>query len=269
MRRPKAVISEELWRAVVDRYVVPYRSLNVHLNPPTLIPHKDGEPLLHKNLPGFLKYASDRVPDINIDIYTHGLHLPRLNDFIPFLGRLPNRCRLLISFHFHNNDGTTNDYGPMTSYLRGVLAAGKPGNVEFIFASHLVNPMTRERLAEWKDSWQPFAADGRVTVHANTAINPWTGIIKDEHCVKFTGCPYERFDHLFFGATGNVIACCMDLEEEIKFGHVLRDDPAAVVGTAQAFYAAQWRREVNHGVCHDCFQLPPKPERIQVGRVGA
>jgi hypothetical protein len=268
MKRQRQFMPREVWDCILYRYVVPFRHVNAHLNPPTLIPHKDGEPLLNKQLPDLLRAASEVVPDMHIDIYSHGLLLPKRPGFIDFLGSLPNKVRLLVSFHFYNHDGTLNDYADTTQFFKRLFAGPTPGNIEFIFASHLIPPMTTERLAEWKNGWRAEAAAGRVTVHANVNINPWTGLIDAPGLSHFTGCPYERFDHMFFGATGNIVPCCMDLEEEIIFGNVMYDDPETMFGTVRAFYAAQFRREVNHGLCHNCFGLPPKekaPDLLQIG----
>lgn len=251
------MVSREVWDAILARYLVPFQQVNAHLNPPTLVPHKDGEPLLHKGLPELLKAASDAAPDIHIDIYSHGLLLPKKPGFIDFLASLPNKVRLLVSFHFFNHDGSENDYQWTTLFLRDLLGKPLPPNLEVILASHLIPPMTRERLDEWKASWKWAEDAGRATVHANVSINPWTGLITAPGVVKFTGCPYERFDHMFFGATGSIVACCMDLEEEVVFGNVMVDDPQRILETVRDFYAAQRRREVTKGLCHDCFGLPP------------
>ena len=265
MKRERKFMTLDIWQTILRDYVVPYKSLNAHLNPPTLIPHKDGEPLLNKQLPTFLKLASEAAPDIHIDVYTHGLLLKQ--EFVDFLGTLPNRCRLLVSFHFHNHDGTTNDYTQTTAVLRAALPTW-PRNVELILASHLVQPMTRERLEEWKASWADVERAGKATVHANTSINPWTGLIDDPNCSRFTGCPYERFDHIFFGATGNIVACCMDLEEEIVFGNVMKDDPAAMVEAVRQFYARHWGKDRPHDLCRDCYGLPAVDRSVlQLGGV--
>ncbi len=249
-------LKPEIWETILHKYIVPYKHLNAHLNPPTFIPNKDGEPLLNKRLPNMLRDLASVAPDMHVSIYTHGLLLPRL-PFLDALGALPNRVRLMTTFHFYNHDGSENDYTETTAYLRSRVHDW-PRNVELILISHRFPPMTDERLAAWKASWDGFPA----TVHANVQINPWTGLIKGEGLTKFDCCPYEKFDHMFFGATGNVIACCMDLEEEIVFGNVMKDDPAEMVGTVEAFYAAQKRREVKYAVCHDCFGLPPAPRPL-------
>ena len=272
MKRKRQFMAREVWDTILHKYVVPYRDLNVHLSPPTIIPHKDGEPLLNKKYPELLRSIADLDPTLKIDIYSHGLLLKR--EFIDYLGTLPNNIRLLISFHFYNHDGTQNDYSRTTRVLWDLFHSNEqPKNVEFILASHVVRPMTLERLEVWKGIWTGPIEQGRVTVHANAALNPWTGLIEEPGTIEFHGCPYSEFGHMFFGATGNVIACCMDLEEEIVFGNVMKDDPAEMVDKVREFYANQQRIQrgdapLVHEVCRNCFGLGTRQDTlVQLGGV--
>ena len=82
--------------------------------------------------------------------------------------------------------------------------------------------------------------------------------MEDQATCHYNGCPYADFGHWFFGATGNIIACCLDLEEEIIFGNVLEDDPVEMFAKTDAFYVEQRRileaREQHpRGVCKNCF----------------
>lgn len=257
MKRDRKYLQPDVWHAILHKYILPYRDYGgVRECPPTVIPHKDGEALLNKRFPEYLQTLSVD-PSLKIDIYSHGLLLPRKPDFIPFLGSLPNKVRLMVSFHFYNHDGSTNDYAATTKYLRETYLAGMPRNIELIIVSHLIKPMTTQRLEEWKESWRDCISAG-LTVHCNAAINPWTGTMEDVATCHYNGCPYGDMGHLFFGATGNVIACCMDLEEEIVFGNVMTHDPAEMIAKVDAFYAEQRRlqetkEKVTHQVCANCF----------------
>ena len=133
--------------------------------------------------------------------------------------------------------------------------------------------MTKERLDEWRATWQKYIDRG-LSVHANVGLNPWTGRIDEPGTVEFHGCPYADFGHMFFGVTGNIIACCMDLEEEIIFGNVMKDDPAEMVRVLEAFYKEQQRiaaekTGLKHQVCSNCFGLGPRTDLIQLGTVSA
>ena len=133
--------------------------------------------------------------------------------------------------------------------------------------SHLNRHTTKEKMEAWKESWRDEINRGVLTVHANTSINPWTGRIDEPGTIEFHGCPYGDFGHMFFGATGNVIACCLDLEEEIIFGNVMKDDPAEMVAKLEEFYADQRAKVVKHAVCNNCHGLPhrTRDELLQIG----
>lgn len=275
MARKRQFMEADVWTRILLDYVLPYKNHNKHNDcPPTVIPHKDGEPLLNKRLPQYLRWLADVDPDFKIDVYSHGLLLPkwreRGEDFVDFLGSLPNRSRLMVSFHFHNHDGKQNDYTDTTAYLRDlVLSRRVPGNVELIIVSHLIAPSTQAMLDEWKASWYDCIASGKLTVHTNASINPWTGRMEDVATCHYNGCPYADFGHMFFGATGNIIACCMDLEEEIVFGNVMTDEPAAMVAKLEAFYAEQRRvleqkSKAAYPVCANCYGQK-RDDLVQLG----
>lgn len=260
MKRRRQFMKPEVWETILKEYVLPYRGLNDHFNTPTLILHKDGEPLIDKTLPDKLRAAP---PDMNIDIYTHGLLLSW--KFIDFLASLPHHVRLMISFHFFNHDGSTNDYTRTAKLLREVFSGGgQPGNVEFILSSHQTR-LSAGLISEWAEGWRSFAEAGRCVVHANVNINPWTGLIDEPGVIQFGRCPYERFDHMFFGVTGNVLACCMDLEEELVFGNVMQDRAEDMVSSLRAFYKAQEMKVLRHDVCRNCFGLEPRKDLLQLG----
>lgn len=254
MSRAREFMSDEVWDTVLNKYVVPYKNHNLYC-PPTFIGHKDGEPLLNKRLPSRLLDLSCVAPDMKIDIYSHGLLLPkwenRGQDFFDFLASLPNRVRYLMSYHPYNYDDSENDYEPVLFYLKEVLR-NPPPNVEFVTVSHKSKWVSEELQEAWQREWKGFP----ITVHCNCSINPWTGLIESD--VKFNGCPYADFGHWFFGVSGNIIACCLDLEEEIVLGNVLKDDPAEMFDKTGAFYAEQRRilsakGQTPHGVCRNCY----------------
>lgn len=268
MLRKREFMSDEVWNKILHDYIVPYRFTHSHC-PPTFIGHKDSEPLIDRKLPTRLRELANVAPDMSIDVYSNGVLLPawakRDEDFIEFLGSLPNRCRYLLSHHPRNHDDTVNDYEPVVRYLSKVLL-NPPKNVEFITVSHKSKWVTTEMQFGWRLVWAGLP----ITVHCNADINPWTGRIESD--VKFGGCPYGNFGHWFFGTTGNVIACCLDLEEEIIIGNVLKDEPAVMFAATEAFYAEQRRilaaKELHpRPVCRNCYGQEPAPALIPLGNM--
>lgn len=270
MVRERSFMSDEVWDTILNSYIVPYKNVN-NFSPPTFIPHKDGEPLLNKKFPDHLRSLSVVAPDMKIDIYSHGLMLPSLAkrgaDLFEFLASLPNQVRYMMSYHPRNHDDTINDYeSAVVPYLRGVLR-NPPRNVEFITVSHKSKWVSEEMQDAWVSTWHGYP----ITVHKNSSINPWTGRMEDIATCHYNGCPYADFGHWFFGVTGNVIACCLDLEEEIILGNVMVNDPAEMFAVTEEFYAEQRRtledrRRVNHPVCANCFGQQ-RSDLVQLGVV--
>lgn len=269
MERSREFMSDDVWQAILNLYIVPFRHRNAFC-PPTFIGHKDGEPLLNKRLPDRLRDLAAVVPDMKIDIYSHGLMLPkwqqRGQDFMGFLATLPNNVRYMMSYHPYNHDNSVNDYRATVGYLQDILRNRRPPNVEFITVSHKSRWVTPEMQEAWRSVWEGLP----ITVHCNCSINPWTGRIEEEGTIQFNGCPYGDFGHWFFGVTGNVIACCLDLEEEIVLGNVLRDDPAEMFLKTETFYAEQRRAQEyklrpEHPVCDNCFGYKRETLLVQLG----
>lgn len=269
MQRERQFMSDEVWGTILNRYIVPYRHHNSFC-PPTFIGHKDSEPLIDRKLPSRLRDLAAAAPDMKVDIYSNGVLLPkwqsRGEDFIDFLASLPVQVRYMMSYHPLNHDGTANDYVPTIRYLAEKLQSPPP-NVEFISVSHRSKWVTEEMQDVWVRTW----AGWPITVHKNCSINPWTGRMEDQATCHYNGCPYSDFGHWFFGTTGNVIACCLDLEEEIILGNVLEDNPEEMFARTADFYAEQRRilaeQELHpRGVCRNCFGQK-RDNLVQIGGV--
>ncbi len=256
MKRKRQFMSDEVWQTILHDYIVPYKDVNSFC-PPTFIGHKDSEPLIDRKLPSRLINLSAVCPNMKIDIYSNGVLLPawakRGEDFIQFLATLPNRVRYMMSFHPYNHDGSVNNYEATMVYMREVLR-NPPPNIEFITVSHRSKYVSEATQESWTRYWQGYP----ITVHNNCSINPWTGLIEDQATCHYNGCPYADFGHFFFGVTGNIIACCLDLEEEIILGNVMTDDPATMFAKTDAFYRRQRETLATHSlpehqVCYNCY----------------
>jgi radical SAM protein with 4Fe4S-binding SPASM domain len=117
--------------------------------------------------------------------------------------------------------------------------------------------ISTKELEAWKAQWMPFKQKHPMLrdIHVNACINPWTGLVKQEvGMAHFDACPYADGQHFFIGNTGNIIACCMDLEEEIQFGNVMIDSYKAVTTKRNAFYERQIKGEIQYDVCHRCLE---------------
>jgi len=271
MQRQRAFMDDSVWDTILHHYIVPYKNEN-RFCPPTFIGHKDGEPLLNKRLPDRLHDLAAAAPDMIIDIYSHGLMLPRWRDrgqdFFEFLAALPNRVRYMMSYHPYNHDYSENDYNATVKYLHNALRAklkGEYSNIEFITVSHKSKWVSQEMQELWRDFWVGLP----ITVHSNCSINPWTGRMEDIATCHYNGCPYADFGHWFFGVTGNVIACCLDLEEEIVLGNVMTDSPADMFAKTDAFYKRQReilanKEQVDRQVCSNCFGQQ-RTDLVQLG----
>lgn len=259
MQRERTMMSLETFKVILERYVIPFKDINRRDCPPTLIMHKDGEPFLNKKLPEMLTMIGMADPTLKIDIYSHGLLLTK--EKLELLNTLPNKVRLLISFHFYNHDGSTNDYTKTTALLHEAFSGPtrRYENIEIILVSHLIRPMTPAMLEQWRSQWQEAISKQRVVVHANVNINPWTGLIEEPGISAFPSCPYGDFGHWFFGATGNLIACCMDLEEEIVFGNVHSADPETMLQTVSKFFRDVTAKKLDHQVCRYCLGVDKRP----------
>jgi MoaA/NifB/PqqE/SkfB family radical SAM enzyme len=253
MLRGKVNMSESVFQAILDKIIPNLKNEEERLGyPPTIICHKDGEPLLNPRLRDYIQRIANTHPEFRLNLYTNGLLLTE--DFINFLDALPMKVWLLISFHFYNADGKRNDYSKIEDLMTLILNSVKPyKNIDFIFTSHVTRFMTKVELQLWEKIWKSKVPEGRVTIGLNDCINPWTGLIKEDNCAHFDACPYADFGHIFIGATGNVVSCCMDLEEKLIFGNVLFDSVEDIFGRLDRFYSRLRAKELIPNLCRKCM----------------
>ncbi len=251
MKRRREVMSLDIFMKILEEYIIPFKDVNRNKGHiPTIILHKDGEPLINPRLREFIMLISAADPKMKIDIYTNGILLTQ--DFIRFLGSIPNPVSLLVSFHFFNEDGKETNYENTETVLKEALE-NKPSNVTIIMVSHITRFAPKERLDNWRAMWLKTTKIGEGNIHVNPHINPWTGLINEPNCVKFSGCPYADFGHIFFGASGNIIPCCMMLEEDVIFGNVMRDNPLDIMDRLKLFYEAINKKDIIHSICKKCL----------------
>lgn len=253
MIRPRFHMGDEVFAKTVELFV---KDMPVD----TVITHKDGEPLLHPKFVEYMRILSE-VTDAKIDVYTNGLlFTPEL---FTALGELKNQFSFLVTYHFYDVGGGLVKYSNVDDMLMYALKLNKP-NLNFTLVTHVVDFADINNLNDWRDSWLikkkefPHLKD----VHVNTAINHWAGRIRQKGNVEFQACPYGDGAHVFVGVTGNIIPCCMDLDEELStFGNVMDQDFSVNVSRA---YLADFYHKLNHRLayrelCRKCV-ISPLPE---------
>jgi radical SAM protein with 4Fe4S-binding SPASM domain len=185
------------------------------------------------------------------DIYTNGLLFTK--EFYDFLGKLPNKVCVLFSYHFYNFDGKENNYLPAQVELLRSLETPHP-NVELVFVTHETKYTDPEKLKQWKEFWESIATMSKTisAVHINPHINKWGGKMEDGN-TGFSGCPYSDGAHFFVGVTGNVLPCCIDLEEELILGNILTDDMEKLMEDRRYFYEETHTPAERRDLCNRCI----------------
>ena len=228
------------------------RVLNIieETQPLTVIPHKDGEPLLHPDFFEYMKMISE-ISQAKFDIYTNGIPLTR--ELVEKLDSLGNKIFFLISFHFHKYDGTKYSYLEVNERIEEILSLDLK-HTEFVFATHVTDLENEEKLNIWKKNWELLSDKYYLlkAVHVNKAINPWTGLISQKNCISFDACPYQNGEHLFVGNTGNILPCCMDLEEELTLANIMEDDLNDIIQRRNEFYENLEQGELDL-LCRKCL----------------
>lgn len=252
MKRPRQNMSEDVFKRVLE-YIKA-------LDPNTIIPHKDGEPLLHPQFTNYLLRMMDVAPIAKFDIYTNA-HFLDGQFFSNILRKIVNRGNVLwflVTFHRHDKKGKA--YDLPTHKVLGALEAIKTyelPDVKFVLTSHKTDLVEQKDMDEWLEFWtgQKVFFPSIWDVHANTDINPWGERIKMKNTVTFDKCPYRDGLHLFIGVTGNVLPCCIDLEEDIIFGNIMKDNWEDISDRRDAFYE-EILTESKYEVCQKCLTRP-------------
>ncbi len=238
MKRKRRMMSDEVLEKIFSDYLPSLKNEEETRGyPPTIILHKDGEPLLHPNFEAIVRTISEIAPRFRFNIYTNGLLLT--DRIINMLGSLPNQTWLYVSYHFFNFDGSVNDYSK-ANYVVWRAIEKKFENLAILATSHVNRFASMEFLKAWEMDWIDNIQDGIEGAYGlmiNNHINPWTGLIEEENCVTFDGCPYQDFGHLFIGVTGNIIPCCMDLEEKLSVGNILEEPKDVLFERMSDFYS--------------------------------
>ncbi len=249
MERKRQFMSDEVFQVLLDKYII-------SMAPRTIILHKDGEPLMHPRILEYMQRIDDHVKT-KMDLYTNGLLLKP--EMLDVFSQLRSKVWILVSFHWFNADGSRVEYQKTGRRLMDCIR-NCPTNVEFVMVSHVTDLADESELKKWQKGWLDVAKEHPAAlrdVHINTAINPWAGRIKQKNTIEFVGCPYSDGEHYFVGVTGNVTACCMDLEEEIIFGNIMVDDKEEIESKRNPFYERMQSGNKDEEVCRKCLTGSP------------
>lgn len=222
----------------------------------TVILHKDGEPLMHPKFTEYFQLIAYHTKS-KLDLYTNA-HLLRKNTFKSMCESISpngNKLWLLVTFHMHKYDGTRYEFEKAEENVKQCIEMKCP-NVEFILATHKTDYTKERDVKKWYVRWANVATENPsiYAIHANTHINPWGGRIEQkEGMVHFYSCPYGDSAHYFIGSSGNVLPCCIDLDEEIVFGNVLTDDIEEIERNRQEFYTRIMSDKVDFELCGKCL----------------
>ena len=221
----------------------------------TMILHKDGEPFMCPYFPNYFARIADNTP-AKIDVYTNGLLMKP--DMVQFMSENAKRNKIwvLVSFHNFKYDGMRYDLSKVEENLKACLDLNLP-NVEFIISMHKLDLTEEAWTREFYVKWTNVSIRQRnlKAVHVNTCINHWAGRVKQEQeMARYVACPYMDASHMFIGVTGNVLPCCVDMEEEIVFGNIIEDDLNNIMTVRDNFYKKHEAREVPHTLCSKCLE---------------
>ena len=213
MQRTVCNMSDDVFTKILNEFIVGKNIFGVILS-------KDGEPLINNRLTSYINRISDVNQTVKIDLYTNGLFLNK--QFLVNLASKPNMSRVMITFHFYDACGQKNDYQPLTDLLLEVLQIPMP-KISFSLITHITKFVSTQELDDWKKFWtQVKLANKFDAIIVNPHINPWNGKVPEGNTWNDV-CAYGHGMDLFIGNTGNVLACCADLDEEIIFGNIMTE----------------------------------------------
>jgi radical SAM protein with 4Fe4S-binding SPASM domain len=251
MERPLEHMSEEVFQSL-ERLITFYEEQEPLT---TMILHKDGEPLLCPTFDDYFARIAERTP-AKIDLYTNGYLLKpeRVQSMSDNAKR--NKIWILVSFHNFKHDGTRYDLTKVEENLRACLDLDVP-NIEFIISMHKLDLTDEQWTHDFYVKWTNISIQKSQlkAVHVNTCINHWAGRVKQEQeMAHYVACPYMDASHMFIGVTGNIMPCCMDMDEEIVFGNILDDDRIGIMERRTEFYKKHEAREAPHTLCSKCLE---------------
>lgn len=228
----------------------------------TIIPHKDGESLMHPHIKEIISALSG-VHKGKFVLYTNGTLFTK--DFYDHIRTLDNKFEVFMSFHqvgfsgqqkFKHGCTETKEYDT-TEADEALLACLRESseNVDFAISSHLTPFVDHGKMQAWEAKWKAVAAQYPKLkgVHLNSAINPWGGHMKDMATVGFEECPYGDAKHMFVGVTGSILPCCIDLNEDLVIADLMTDSVEEIIVSREDFYRRVAIPKLRKPRCVECL----------------
>lgn len=217
--------------------------------------HLMGEPLLHPDLPRFLRMAGERgfrsvittngtlldrrgeeillagVHKVSISLHSfegedgagHLAYLEKVADFAD----AATEAGTIVSLRLWNGGEACEENRETLAYLRTRLSGEWKANTRGIRIRERLHLEWGERF-EWPDADAPDGGD-------------------EVYC-------YGLCDHFGILADGTVVPCCLDSEGTITLGNIFRDDLAAILSSPRAVAIREGfaRRHAAEDLCRKC-----------------
>ena len=246
-KRPKKAMTAEEFSVLLPK-IRPYTDY--------LYFHLMGEPLLHKNLEGFLEMAGDH--GFKVILTTNGTLLKSKQEM---LLRSPALHKINISLHaFEANDLSV----PFEEYLSDCFAFGKASAGQKLVVYRLWNNGGEDsQNKEILDTMHRFFPDEWVKERLGTRIAhrtyleygdkfDWPDLTAPEGSQKVF-C-YGLRDQLGILCDGTVVPRCLDHEGDLTLGNLFQQDMEEILNSprAKAIYEGFSNREAAEELCRKC-----------------
>lgn len=184
----------------------------------------DGEPLLNKNFPEFIRITNDEniIPRFS----TNGRYLSRelidiLNDFGKFIVSIDFASE---KEYFEGTRGREGDYEIISSnikYLLEIARYNKDISIELTDISHFSGADAKKSLHEMRSHFNLTNLTKNIRLYTRNFHNfgGHLGVIDKNSKKKYTVCPYPWYQFAV-SWNGDVVICCRDTSGKMVLGNI-------------------------------------------------
>ena len=217
--------------------------------------HLMGEPLLHPQLPEFIRMSGER--GYKSIITTNGTLLGRRGEDIISAGI----HKINISLHSFEDESLEEH----EAYLRGITdfakKAAEAGTIVVLRFwnkgvdggqnKHALDFLKENITGEWKDNTRGIKIRDKIFVDFGERFE-WPDLAADIKGTKFS-C-YGLRDQFGILADGTVVPCCLDSEGIINLGNIFEDDITSILNSKRAVAIANEFKSGNaaEDLCKRC-----------------